>query len=378
MKRFYTILTLVLGFLSVACGPQKGSAALDFDIEVYTPTHAAGFDIRGTESSASTLITVRNPWQGARDVEQHLMLLRGDDEAPEGFAGAVVKVPVERVVCMSSSHVAMLDAVGAVECIKGVSGVDFLMNDYIRANRDKVHDIGYDTNLDFERLAAIRPDIVLMYGISGDNTQLSGKLRELGIPYIYVGDYVEQSPLGKAEWLMVAAEIADRREEGKRVFDDIAGRYNRLKESVASTEHRPLVMFNTPYRDTWFMPSAKSYMVQLVKDAGGEYIYAANDGDEAVPVDAENAYLLASRAEVWLNVGACNTLDELRSQNPKFAAVPAVTGRRVWNCNRRKTAGGGSDFWESGIVRPDRVLGDLVAIMRGTDSDTTYYYKRLE
>ncbi len=378
MKQFYYIFTLILAILGVSCGSSAGRAEMDFDVDIYIPEYAAGFDIRGTEDATASLVTVRNPWQGARDVEQQLLILRGDYEVPTGFDGAVVKAPVERVVCMSSSHVAMLDAVGAAECICGVSGIDFLMNDYIRNNRDKVYDIGYDTNLDFERLAALQPDLVLMYGISGDNTQLSKKLCELEIPYIYVGDYVEQSPLGKAEWLMLAAELTDRRDVGIATFRDIADRYNALKAEVGNSSQRPRVMFNTPYRDTWFMPSTRSYMVQLVEDAGGEYIYPENDGDKSLPVDTESAYLLAMRADVWLNVGACNTLHELTAQNPKFAAVPAVTARRVWNCNRRQTAGGGSDFWESGIVRPDRALSDLVAIMRNTDADTTYYYKRLE
>ncbi len=378
MNRFLYIAAACMALFGVACGGGNAQMQSDFTYDIYTPRYAGGFDIRGNGSDSAALITVRNPWQGASGFRQELLVLHHGAAAPAGFEGVVVKAPVERVVCMSSSHVAMFDAVGAIGCVRGVSGLDLLSNDYIRRHRDAVCDVGYDTNLDFERLAAIRPDIVLLYGVTGENRLLTGKLRELRIPYIYVGDYVEQSPLGKAEWLMLAAELSGRRAAGIDTLRQIAARYEALKASVVAGGRRPRVMFNAPYRDTWFMPSTRSYVVQLVEDAGGEYLYPQNSSDSSVAIDLEEAYLLARTAAVWLHVGNCNTLGEVVAQNPKFATVDAVRNRRVWNNNRRQTPSGGSDFWESGVVRPDRVLSDLVAIFRGTDADTTYYYKRLE
>ena len=110
---------------------------------------------------------------------------------------------------MSSSHVAMFDAIGQVRRVSGVSGIDYISNPYVREHRlcGEVRDVGYDTNLNFELLAAMRPDLMLLYGVTGENTVVTGKLRELGIPYVYIGDYVEESPLGKAEWLVLAAEL---------------------------------------------------------------------------------------------------------------------------------------------------------------------------
>lgn len=382
MRLFYPLLAGLTALLAVACGSSGARTPDDFTVELYTPRYAAGFDIRGTEHGTSSLVTVRNPWQGATQVAQHLLVLRGEDEAPAGFDGTAVHAPVSRVVCMSSSHVAMFDVLGEAGRIAGVSGIDYLSSADIQARRTAgtVRDVGYDTNLDFELLAAMRPDLVLLYGIAGENTIVTGKLRELGIPYIYVGDYVEESPLGKAEWLMLAAELCDRRDAGADTLRQIATRYEALRTQVDTTAARPRVMLNTPYRDTWFMPSSRSYMIRLIEDAGGEYVYTQNDSSSSVAVDAEEAYLLANDADVWLNVGACNTLGELTAQNPRFAAVPAVRNRRVWNNNRRQTPAGGSDFWESGVVRPDRVLADLIALLHddGTADSRCCYYKRLE
>ena len=379
MKPFPHLLLLLAAAFAIGCsGPAKHTLS-DFTTEVYTPAHASGFDIRGTEKDASTLITIRKPWQGAATAEQYLLVLRDDAEAPSDFEGQIVKAPVRRVVCMSSSHVAMFDAVGQVRRVAGVSGIDYISNPYVREHRlcGEVRDVGYDTNLNFELLAAMRPDLMLLYGVTGENTVVTGKLRELGIPYVYIGDYVEESPLGKAEWLVLAAELCDLRAAGADTLQRIARDYQSLKAHPAPDAPRPKVMLNTPYRDTWFLPSTQSYMIRLIEDAGGEYVYTKNDSDTSVAVDMEEAYLLANAADFWLNVGACNTLAELTAQNPKFSGIPVVRKRNVYNNNRRQTPAGGSDFWESGVVHPDLVLRDLRAIFSG-DSVPTCYYKRLE
>ena len=201
-------------------------------------------------------------------------------------------------------------------------------------------------------------------------------IRDRGIPYIYIGDYVEESPLGKAEWVMVIAELTDRMEQGRSLFDATCARYEALRDGVKPGQ-RPRVMLNTPYRDTWYLPSADSYMVRLIEEAGGAYVCPEARGNASHAVEIEQAYLLTNSADYWLNTGAANSLQELVRQNPRFASVPAVRNGRVFNNNRRQTPAGGSDFWESGVVHPDRVLADLIRIFEGR-SDSLWYYKKLE
>ena len=384
MKRFALLIAVLTGLLASGCGGSATRSAADFTVEIYTPEYASGFDIRGRDKDAATLVTVRNPWQGAGNVEQHLLILREGAKAPAGLDAQVVKAPVRHVVCMSSSHVAMFDALGEVRRISGVSGIDYISNTYVNEHRycGEVRDVGYDTNLNFELLASMRPDLVLLYGVTGENTVVTGKLRELGIPYIYVGDYMEESPLGKAEWLMVAAELCNVRDKGAETFRGIAARYNALKTRIAGAARspRPKVMLNTPYRDTWFMPARNSYMVRLLEDAGARYVFEENTATQTLPIDIEQAYYLTSKSDFWLNVSGCNTLDEVRRQNPRLADTPPVREGRVYDNNRRRNAAGGSDFWESGVLRPDRVLADLVHIFHPelSETDELYYYRQLE
>ena len=379
MKRFSRLLLTFSAALASACGGSSGPVLSDFTTEIYTPAYASGFDIRGNGNNASTLVSIRNPWQGGTNVEQHLLILRDDAKAPADFAGQVVKAPVRHVVCMSSSHVAMFDAIGQAKRISGVSGIDYISNPYVREHRlcGEVRDVGYDTNLNFELLAAMRPDLMLLYGVTGENTIVTGKLRELGIPYIYIGDYMEESPLGKAEWLVAVAEIAGMRERGEEVFREIPLRYDSLKTLAAKAEQKPVVMLNTPYGDSWLMAPPSSYVARLIADAGGQYVYTQDTGNQSRPIDTEEAYRLAEMSDCWINVGSAASLRELAEIVPKFMDTRPVREGRVYNNNRRTNPSGGNDYWESGVIHPDLILQDLIRIFHPelTDAEPTYYRK---
>lgn len=120
----------------------------------------------------------------------------------------------------------------------------------------------------------------------------------------------------------------------------------------------------------------------LGADAGGDYIYKKNTSNRSLPIDLEEAYMLTAQADMWLNAGSAASLGELKSQFPKFANTRCVRNGAVYNCNKRLNAAGGNDYWESGVVRPDVVLHDLIAIMHPEALDENdrelHYYQRLE
>lgn len=368
------VIAALICSLCASCTEGAGSSKVSFDHSVYAPSYASGYEILGDDASNS-LIRVSRPWQGDAVVEQSLAIF-SDKASAEGYDGQYIVGRAERVVCMSTSHIAMIELLGRSKSIVGVSGKQYIMSEAIAGN-PKVKDVGYDSSLDYEALVVLRPDVVLLYGVSAENTALTAKLRELHLPYLYLGDYTEQSPLGKAEWLVAVAEIMGCRTEGEQMFSEIVERYNAVRDSVVRSTNSPKVMFNTPYQEVWYMPSDDSYMVQLLEDAGGTYIYKGrNKTAGSVGISLEEAYMLVSEADLWLNVGQCSTLDELRQSSPHFARCAVVERGDVYNNNARRTVAGGSDFWESAIVRPDVVLEDMINIVRG-DDENLYYHHRL-
>ena len=371
-----TITLLCLLFLA-SCVYNKKTSLEAFKQDVYTPEYATGFKILGAKNAQSTLIQVSNPWQGAKNVTMSYFISRNGELPPTGFTGPTIPAGAQRIVCMSSSYIAMLDAVGQVDRIVAVSGINYIANPYILAHRDSIKDMGPEMN--YELLLGLKPDVVLLYGIGDAQTAVTDKLKELAIPYMYVGEYLEESPLGKAEWLVALSELTDSRDKGIDVFREIPKRYQALKDLTASVEQRPTVMFNTPWNDSWVMPSTQSYMVQLVTDAGADYIYKENTSNSSAPIGLETAYGLIQKADYWINVGTASTLDELKNMNPKFADAKSVRDKTVYNNNLRITATGGNDYWESAVVRPNVVLRDLIHIFHPElVSDSTYYYRHLE
>lgn len=366
-----------LALFAVACGGKDSFLSYP---SRYAPKYASGFSISGERGKKSSLITITNPWQGADSVVNQLFILRGKEKAPSGFKGQILKGEAKRIVAMSSTHIAMLEALQETSRVVGVSGKKFISNEYIRSHSAEIADVGYDNYTDYEALIALKPDIVLLYGITGASP-LEGKLKEMEIPFVYIGDYVEESPLGKAEWMVAIAEIIGQRERGEEVFKAIPERYNSLKNSaLLALSYKPKIVLNTPYRDAWFMPREGSYIVTLINEAGGEYIYKKKGSTASDVISTEEAYMLVDQADKWIDVGSANSLEELRVACPKFADTQPFIKGEVYNNTLRSNAFGGNDYWESGIVNPDLILRDLIKIFHPElfENEPFIYHKKLK
>lgn len=371
---------IILALTAASCS-RSGQPASDgaFSQPLYEPRYASGFRIAGEPDRESVEICVFNPWQGADSIVERLLILRAGEEAPTEYQGQVIKGNAERIVAMSSTHIALLDALGETGKVVGVSGIDYISNPCIRAKKGDIADVGYDSHIDFEALLAADPDLVLLYGVNGASS-IEKKLRDLSIPYLYIGDYLEESPLGKAEWMVALGEITGSRSKAEKAFGGIAARYEALKRKVEQhAAARPGVMLNVPYADSWFMPSSTSYMARLIGDAGGRYVYGKDTGSVSRPVGMEEALLLASEADVWLNLDRMGSLGEIKRRYPRFADVKSVSSGEVYNNTLRANPAGGNDFYESGITHPDVILRDLVGILHPELSDSPlHYYKHLK
>lgn len=322
------------------------------------------------------MIITKSPWQGADSTNStSLFISRNGEPAPAGFKGQVVKDGIKRIACMSSTYVAMLDAIGHADAITAVSGIGYINNKHVRQHADAITDIGYEGNIDYERLVSSHPDIVLLYGMNGASS-MESKLTELGIPYAYIGDYLEEDPLGKAEWMVVIAELFDQRDRAKSHIDSIANLYDTVKAKACGLEPKPTVMLNTPYGDSWVMAPTSSYVARLISDAGGNYVYTANDTNRSMPIDMEEAYTLANASDVWINTGQYDNAAQLAKQFPKLAAARPIANGQVWNFSRLQSPGGGNDYWESGSINPHLVLTDLAKIFHPdafANEPFTYY-----
>ena len=290
--------------------------------------------------------------------------------SPYGSTPDTIRVdsPVRSIVCMSSSYIGFLDALGCDSVATAVSGLAYVSDPEVRAH---AVDVGYDAALDYETILKLRPDLVLTYAVSAAEPPYLQKLRDLGIRTAVIHEHLESHPLARAEYIKFFGLLTGRTALADSLFADVRDRYLSLaKETVAPKK----VLVNIPYADQWYIPGGDNYMTRLIQDAGGAVLGAVPGRFESSVISVEKAYELAREADCWLNPGWCATKAQLRSVHPLFADFP-VLGKSVWNNTKQATPGGGNAFWETGPARPDLILEDLRAIFDGTEVPGYYYFQ---
>ena len=287
----------------------------------------------------------------------------------------VLERPLNNIICMSSSQVAGLAAIGADSVICAVSGVRYISSPSIRMRArisavaakeggfKPMYDIGYESSLDYERILKLNPDIVLAYTVSGAEPQYITRLRSLGIRVLVLHDHLENHPLARAEYMRLYGALTGRQALADSLFEEISSRYESLAALTDKNCDRVKVLLNVPYGDAWYIPGEESYMSRLIRDAGGQVLGSKQGTSVSGTVTLEQAYKLSQDADIWLNPGPYRTRRELENSHHAFPMFgPLKRGKPIYNNTLRTTPEGGNDFWESGSVRPDIVLEDMIKI----------------
>ncbi len=293
----------------------------------------------------------------------------------------IIRTPVKRVICLSTTHLAFIDLLNETKTIKAVSGSKYIYNPKIRKGikNKKIFDVGYDSSLDFELLLKLKPDMVTVYDINGTISPTINKLKKFKIPVVQINEYIESTPLGQAEWLMFFAEFYNKQKFAKKKFLNIYNSYNELKTQTNSIKYKPSILLNMPWKGTWYIPGGNSNIAQLINDAGGNYLWKESKEKHNIPLNIEDVYLLGNKADIWLNPGQAKSIKDIIDTDFRLAKFDAVKNMNVYNRNKRLNELGGNDYMESGTVRPDIVLKDLINILHPNILNDTvqFYYKKV-
>lgn len=378
--RIIIVLVLLLTVLN-SCHVRKGEHT-DSDSEA-TENYAAGrFSLQKNDSC--TVLTITDPWQGAQGIRDVYYLVRKDAKRSiSADPGSVIHVPVTRLICTSTTHLAMVSALGDEDALVGVSGAGFIYNEAIaeKIHTGSVKDVGFETGLNSEQLIKCNPDLIMMYGIGTESAAQVSKVRELGYNVMFNADYLETDPLGKAEWIKVFGALFCREKKADSIFALVADSYNYLKKFIEqNASEKPAVLLGMPFRDTWFISPGNSYISNLIKDAGGRYLWQDTESNVSMPLSLESVFLKSLKADYWINTGSAGSKNEIASVDQRFSSMPAFKKGNLFNNDKRISAGGGNDYWESGAVNPHIILKDIASILHpGLFRDhELYYYRKIE
>ncbi|MBA4321593.1 MAG: ABC transporter substrate-binding protein [Odoribacter sp.] len=375
---------IILIFILV-CG-CSGQPGLENNTRVNTIRtdirYAERFDIR--KKDGYSILTVKNPWQGAENVSQSYWLIRKGTVVPAGVDSAnVIRVPVSSIICMSTTHLSMISALQEEKTIKGISGSDYLYDEKYHEMivNHKIADVGYENSINKELVLQISPDIVMVYGIGSESAGYLSKLKELGIKIVFNADYLETDPLGKAEWIKAFGALYNKEEKADSIFSSISKEYEKLKTYIhENIKARPSVFFGFPWKDTWYVSPGNTCITRLISDAGGDYLWKDTKSEVSMPMGIENVFIKALNADYWLNPGSINSRKEISVIDYRLGALPSLIKGNIYNNNRRVSQRGGNDYWESGSLNPQIILKDITAILHPDlfPGYEFYYYRKIE
>lgn len=347
-----------------------------------TVKYAQGFTIEYFDTYKR--LTVTQPWSGANESFSYILVPEGGSAPDETNGSLVVQTPIKSIVTMSTTYFPFLEDLNQLDTLVGVDDVTYVYNEKVRskAANGELTIVGGGAGggtVNLELLIELDPDLIMTSASGVPELDAHPKLIEADLPVVLNGDYLENSPLGRAEWSKFIAAFFDQEALAEEQFDQLVARYQDLVHLAASVSYHPTVFTNTDFQGSWYVPAGESYAAILLKDAGADYLWADQPGTGAVPLAFEAVLEQANAADFWLNVGFASDLTSLLEMEERYENFSAFTTGQVYNYNKRVTDTGGMDYFESGVANPDLILADLVAIFHPElmPSHEFYYYTQL-
>ena len=290
----------------------------------------------------------------------------------------IEELPFKNVVVASSTYLSFMDKLNAMDKVKGISGEKYMHHPFIikQLKKGEISDVGFEHDMSIEKILHLKPELILAYK-TANQPLFWERLKKLNIPVIFIHDYLESHPLAKLEWIKLFGILFNKEDEAIKYFKDKKETYDSLKGLIKNNAH-PLVMTNMLWNDTWYLPGGNSYMAQLIKDAGGQYILAENKDIRSQPFSFEKIVTIAKDADIWLHVNQLNSLTELSAMNKRYSFFKAFKTGQIYNNNALKNDKGGILFWETGTIEPDQILADIIHIFNPqilADRKLRYYKK---
>jgi iron complex transport system substrate-binding protein len=296
-------------------------------------------------------------------------------EVFQPYTKMLIREPLQRIGTMSAVQIGFLDALNANDKVVAVcnpelvytplTGTEINIGDAIQPNAEHI----LQANLDL--LLAVH------YG-QAKNVEVE-RLEKLGVPVLYINEWQENHPLARTEWIRVVGALIGQLHKADSIFLSIENQYLQLAQKAQedSALAPPSIMTGGNFRGTWYVPGGESYLAQIFKDANADYPLYNNTQSTSIPLTIEEVLHSFHEADVWIGASAYS-LDELASMDEKHTWFAAYKNKRVYNWYKQQTQSGANNFWERGVVYPNEILADLMAILNNDTTTHLHYASRLK
>ncbi|CAC9975871.1 ABC transporter substrate-binding protein [Flavobacterium panici] len=348
-------------FILFGCKKNETSEVAKIETAKNSIEYASGLSI--VKYDDYSVVTVSNPWPNANKDFKYI-LKEKEAKVPDSLQSyTTIQVPLESVVVTSTTNIPFLEMLEVENKLVGFPHTDYISSEKTRALIDKgsVKNVGQNEKLNIEQLIELSPDLIVTFGVDNNNPMLDN-LKKSGLNVLIQGDWMEQSPLGKAEWIKLYGALFGKEEKAKELFDKIVESYNQAKKLAAEKTPNSTVLYGSMYEDVWYVAKGNSWVAEFMKDAHANYLWADLKGTGSEGLSFEKVLDKAKTANVWIASGSFKSLDELQKANPHYSEFDAFTNKSVYSFEGKLGATGGTVYYELAPSRPDLVLKDYIKI----------------
>lgn len=337
-----------------------------------------------------SIATLTDPWKQGKILHTYALVPKGKagDEICKAFSSdnnqemTIVRTPITRSVVFTTVHCALLYDLKAESAIKGVCDLQYISIPDVQqraklpiSDAHHVADCGNSMSSNVEKIIDLKPEAIMVSPF--ENSGGYGKLDKLHIPLIEMADYMEESSLGRAEWMKFYGMLFGREKAADSLFNEVKSNYEQLKQKAQTAKQTRSVFTEKMMGNVWYVPGGRSVIGGLLRDARVRYVFANDTHSGSVALSFESVLDRAGKADIWLfkyNEHP-STLQELLKENAGYGEFKAVKTHQVFACDCTHRP-----YYEEVSFHPDRLLSDVIQIVHPDIAGFApmHYYQRLK
>lgn len=373
------ILYIFLLLFVFSCKDSKDLDKLDTNsVNKIEISYAEGFEI--IDHGKYRVLNISNPWPKADKTYSYALIPKENASFitlnKEEFDGMIL-TPIERIVVTSTTHIPSLELLETEQSLVGFPGMDYISSEKtrLRIENQQVRELGKNEGINIEVLIALQPQAVVAFGVDGANKSME-TISKANIPVIYNGDWVEKSPLAKAEWIKFFGALYNKSDKASEIFERIERDYLEAKEIASKATTQPTVLCGAMYKDVWYLPNGTSPEAQFLNDANANYIWSETTEAGSIALSFESVFDKARNADLWLSPSYYSSYSDLEQANIRYTKFEAFENNKIFTFANTTGTTGGVLYYELGTTRPDLVLKDMIKICHPDllkDYETTFF-----
>ncbi|MHB0756294.1 ABC transporter substrate-binding protein [Polaribacter sp. M15] len=323
--------------------------------------YAKGFDI--INQNGSKKLIIKSAFQNSKNTFEFLIKTKITD-TNINHKYKVIEVPVKKIVVTSTTHIPMVELLGEEASIIGFPYSKYVSSEKTRQLIDagKIKEIGKESALNTEILLDLQPQLVVGYSVSAADKSLT-TIQKSGINVIYNGDWLEETPLGRAEWIKFFGVLYNKEQKADSIFKEIESNYLEAKHIALKTSKKPTILSGAIMsKDIWNLPAGNSFVAQYLKDANLNYLWKNTEGKGSLSLSFESVFDKAHNSDYWIAPGYFLSKEQMIRSNKLYAKFKAFQENAIYTPTTKKGKTGGVLYYELAPTRPDLVLKDIIKI----------------